>query len=81
MRRRKLFQEWEEEGTSWSKQSTSKHWLRDGMVRGDSEPEDVKRQAEVSSVQGERNIINQLSVCTEFSDEDEKDSNMEGLTI
>ena len=51
------------------------------MVRGDSEPEDVKRQAEVSSVQGERNIINQLSVCTEFSDEDEKDSNMEGLTI
>lgn len=51
------------------------------MVRGDSEPEDVKRQAKVSSVQGERNSMNQLSVCTEFSDEDEKDSNMEGLTI
>ena len=51
------------------------------MVRGDSEPENVKRQVEVSSVQGEKNSMNQLSVCTEFSDEDEKDSNMEGLTI
>lgn len=51
------------------------------MVRGDSEPENVKRQARMGSVQGERNSMNQLSVCTEFSDEDEKDSNMEGLTI
>lgn len=51
------------------------------MVRGDSEPENVKRQAGMGSVQGERNSMNQLSVCTEFSDEDEKDSNMEGLTV
>lgn len=42
-------------------------------MRGDSEPENVKRQAGMGSVQGERkSSMNQLSVCAEFSDEDEK---------
>lgn len=51
------------------------------MVRGDSEPENVKRQAGMGSVQGRKEQHESVMYVQNSSDEDEKDSNMEGLTI